>query len=94
MLRMEEELHNLQLHNCKSPPLQQTQVYDVNHKPEDDCSSPDSPNGVPVQIGYKDSQRSTNWMEGIMGCLRPVWTIIGKAAISEKAVSSKYLGVP
>ena len=31
------------------------------------------------QLAYKK-----NWMDGILGCLRPVWGIIGKSAISEK----------
>ncbi|XP_015509482.1 mitogen-activated protein kinase kinase kinase 12 isoform X1 [Neodiprion virginianus] len=32
--------------------------------------------------GTLDAQRS-GWIEGIFGCLRPVWTIIGKAAVNE-----------
>jgi len=30
-----------------------------------------------------DSQRS-NWVEGILGCMRPVWSMLSKAAINEK----------
>ncbi|XP_025990475.1 mitogen-activated protein kinase kinase kinase 13 isoform X5 [Solenopsis invicta] len=30
-----------------------------------------------------DSQRSS-WVEGILGCMRPVWTMLSKAAINEK----------
>lgn len=40
----------------------------------------DTTNGV--DVGYRDgSQRS--FFEGLLGCLRPVWTIIGKAAAAE-----------
>ncbi|XP_011700957.1 PREDICTED: mitogen-activated protein kinase kinase kinase 12 isoform X2 [Wasmannia auropunctata] len=37
-----------------------------------------------------DSQRSS-WVEGILGCMRPVWTMLSKAAINEKikGLSSK-----
>lgn len=30
-----------------------------------------------------DSQRSS-WVEGILGCMRPVWTMLSKAAINDK----------
>lgn len=40
----------------------------------------DTTNGV--DVGYRDgSQRS--FFEGLLGCLRPVWTIVGKAAAAE-----------
>ncbi|CAI9727390.1 mitogen-activated protein kinase kinase kinase 13-like isoform X1 [Octopus vulgaris] len=40
----------------------------------------DTTNGV--DVGYRDgNQRS--FFEGLLGCLRPVWTIIGKAAAAE-----------
>ena len=39
-----------------------------------DVSSPDSPNGV--QINFRDTKMT--WLDGIVGCLRPVLTIMGK----------------
>lgn len=38
-----------------------------------------------------DSQRS-NWVEGILGCMRPVWSMLSKAAINEKIknLASKF----
>lgn len=33
--------------------------------------------------GSLDSQRSS-WVEGILGCMRPVWTMLSKAAVNEK----------
>lgn len=92
MLRMEEELHHLQLHSQRSTPLEPQQggrfLQDggTTNQQDGEVSSPDSPNGV--QIRYRDGQR-VNWLEGIIGCLRPVWTIIGKAALSEKQAQSE-----
>ncbi|XP_066974993.1 mitogen-activated protein kinase kinase kinase 13 isoform X7 [Macrobrachium rosenbergii] len=81
MLRMEEELHNLQLHSQRSTPLEPPACLQQDGGEGGGDTSPDSPNGV--QIHYRDGQR-INWFEGIIGCLRPVWTILGKAALSEK----------
>ena len=33
--------------------------------------------------GTLDAQRSS-WVEGILGCMRPVWTMLSKAAVNEK----------
>nr|XP_053630340.1 uncharacterized protein LOC128687010 [Cherax quadricarinatus] len=84
MLRMEEELHNLQLHSQRSTPLEPCPRLQ-----QEGCEdmSPDSPTGV--QVRYRDGHR-VNWFEGIIGCLRPVWTIIGKAALSEKQAQSEF----
>lgn len=92
MLRMEEELQNLQLHSQRSTPLEPQQgrfqeVGGSGEGGEGNVSSPDSPTGM--HIRYRDGQR-VNWLEGIIGCLRPVWTIIGKAALSEKQAQSKF----
>ncbi|XP_069970757.1 mitogen-activated protein kinase kinase kinase 12 isoform X4 [Penaeus vannamei] len=89
MLRMEEELHNLQLHSQRSTPLE---PHPRTHHEGGEDSSPDSPPGG-VQITYRDGQR-VNWLEGIIGCLRPVWTIIGKAAISEKQQQTDNWEIP
>lgn len=93
MLRMEEELQNLQLHSQRSTPLEPQQGRfqeggGSGEGGEGNVSSPDSPTGM--HIRYRDGQR-VNWLEGIIGCLRPVWTIIGKAALSEKQAHSEFL---
>ncbi|XP_069195976.1 mitogen-activated protein kinase kinase kinase 13 isoform X3 [Procambarus clarkii] len=89
MLRMEEELHNLQLHSQRSTPLEPPPRLHQEEGGED--ISPDSPTGV--QVRYRDGQR-VNWFEGIIGCLRPVWTIIGKAALSEKQAQTDNWEIP
>ncbi|XP_069938309.1 mitogen-activated protein kinase kinase kinase 13-A isoform X5 [Cherax quadricarinatus] len=88
MLRMEEELHNLQLHSQRSTPLEPCPRLQ-----QEGCEdmSPDSPTGV--QVRYRDGHR-VNWFEGIIGCLRPVWTIIGKAALSEKQAQTDNWEIP
>ena len=87
MLRMEEELQNLQIHPSKQHNHQQLQGT---RSQENDSNSPESPNDLALQVGYKDSPKQANLIESIMGCLRPVWTMIGKSALSEKAASSKF----
>ncbi|KAG1709720.1 Mitogen-activated protein kinase kinase kinase 12 [Nymphon striatum] len=44
-------------------------------------SSPDNS----AEVTYRNGRTNTSggWFDGILGCLRPVWTIIGKAAINE-----------
>ncbi|XP_076038121.1 uncharacterized protein LOC143023485 isoform X2 [Oratosquilla oratoria] len=99
MLRMEEELNQLHLHSQRSTPMeapagkylqpQQQQQLQIQQgetsgqqQQYEGSSSPDTPPGG-VHVTYRDGQR-VPWFEGIIGCLRPVWTIIGKAALSEK----------
>ncbi|XP_071515819.1 uncharacterized protein wnd isoform X4 [Panulirus ornatus] len=89
MLRMEEELHNLQLHSQRSTPLEPPAR--LPHEEGCEETSPDSPTGVHVR--YRDGQR-LSWLEGIIGCLRPVWTIIGKTALSEKQAQSDNWEIP
>ena len=38
-----------------------------------------------VDVGYRDGngQQRAGFFEGLLGCLRPVWTIIGKATTAE-----------
>jgi hypothetical protein len=50
--------------------------------------SPTEPHSAPAtttahqdDITYRDSEQG--FFEGLLGCLRPVWTIIGKAAVNE-----------
>lgn len=82
MLRMEEELLNLQIHSGqRSSPLVEPLTPETLLKQVD--VSPVTPEDV--EVGYRHSgQQQINWFEGIIGCLRPVWTIIGKSALLEK----------
>lgn len=81
MLRMEEELLNLQIHSQRSTPMEplkpETLIKQVD-------VSPVSPEGVEVGYRHGGGQQQINWFEGIIGCLRPVWTSIGKSALIEK----------
>ena len=47
-------------------------------------SAPVTPSCNPgdVDIDYSNGQQG-GFFEGLLGCLRPVWTIIGKAAAAE-----------
>lgn len=37
--------------------------------------------------GAMETQKSS-WMEGILGCMKPVWTLISKPVVSEKMKGS------
>ncbi|XP_078621077.1 mitogen-activated protein kinase kinase kinase 13-like isoform X2 [Branchiostoma floridae x Branchiostoma japonicum] len=45
--------------------------------------SSSSDNAQNVQLQYTGANRSGSWFDGLLGCLRPVWTIIGKATTNE-----------
>ncbi|XP_077997800.1 mitogen-activated protein kinase kinase kinase 13-like [Glandiceps talaboti] len=42
-----------------------------------------------IQVNFQP-QRRTTFLEGIWGCLRPVWTIIGKTAVAEKLAQDDW----
>ena len=72
-----EREESLREHQARDQDQAQDQHQDQ-HQGQD-SSSPDtiphcSPMVGPVRGG---------WMDGILGCLRPVWTMIGKAATNE-----------
>ncbi|KAG7197645.1 hypothetical protein KM043_016469 [Ampulex compressa] len=46
-------------------------------------NSSDTPSRCATAGGALDAQRSS-WVEGILGCMRPVWTMLSKAAVNEK----------
>ncbi|XP_023289742.1 mitogen-activated protein kinase kinase kinase 12 isoform X2 [Orussus abietinus] len=58
-----------------------TSVPISSHSEEKTHSSEGVPKCVPGTITL--DQRSS-WVEGILGCMRPVWTMLSKAAINEK----------
>lgn len=59
---------------------------------ESNSNSSDTATKCAPGSGSLDSQRSS-WVEGILGCMRPVWTMLSKAAVNEKIKghSSKFL---
>ena len=81
MLRMEEELNNLQIHSSQrstpqQPTAQPTVPGDSSKVVDYEGDSPVSPGGM--QIGYRGDANKNHWLDGFIGCFRPVLTIIGK----------------
>lgn len=46
-------------------------------------SAPATTNAHQDDVTYRDGVSERGFFEGLLGCLRPVWTIIGKAAVNE-----------
>ncbi|XP_018049022.1 PREDICTED: mitogen-activated protein kinase kinase kinase 13 isoform X5 [Atta colombica] len=86
MLCIQEEL--AQLSEIAGSPerliteLREVQLPNSNHLNFASNSSDAATKCVPETESI-DSQRSS-WVEGILGCMRPVWTMLSKAAINEK----------
>ncbi|KAH0947764.1 hypothetical protein HN011_002296 [Eciton burchellii] len=86
MLCIQEEL--AQLNEIAGSPeqlitdLRELQLSNSNHH---NSASNSNDTGIKCTPGSEsiDSQRSS-WVEGILGCMRPVWTMLSKAAINEK----------
>ncbi|XP_071112201.1 mitogen-activated protein kinase kinase kinase 13-B-like [Haliotis cracherodii] len=77
MLRLEHEVDQLSLTEKSSS--------DSTPSPTFARSAPVTPIHNPsgsVDVGYRDGTQR-GFFEGLLGCLRPVWTIIGKAAAAE-----------
>lgn len=77
MLRLEHDVDHISL----------TEKSDVSSigSPTTARSAPVTPthnHGNSVDVGYRDGTQR-GFFEGLLGCLRPVWTIIGKAAAAE-----------
>ncbi|XP_041374787.1 mitogen-activated protein kinase kinase kinase 13-like [Gigantopelta aegis] len=76
-LRLEHDIDQLSLTEKSS--------NDSTPSPTVARSAPVTPTHNPsgsVDVGYRDSHQR-GFFEGLLGCLRPVWTIIGKAAAAE-----------
>ncbi|KAM0732731.1 Mitogen-activated protein kinase kinase kinase 12 [Formica fusca] len=85
MLCIQEELAQLS-EIAASPERLITELREVqlpNSNPNSGSSSSDTATKCAPGTESIDSQRS-NWVEGILGCMRPVWTMLSKAAINEK----------
>ena len=73
--------------------LQSSQVTSPKEEPppeatdvdNNDISSKQSQSSPGVSVDYQDPSEAQHagWIDGLLGCLRPVWTIIGKAAANE-----------
>ena len=77
MLRLEHDVDQVSL----------TEKSDASSSPSPTTarSAPVTPthnHGNSVDVGYRDGTQR-GFFEGLLGCLRPVWTIIGKAAAAE-----------
>jgi len=88
ILCIKEELGQLSLQSSSpkeeppppSPPPQET----LDDSSQNDSSKPSVPvPGVSVGCQNTSAAQHGGWIEGLLGCLRPVWTIIGKAATNE-----------
>jgi len=54
--------------------------------PSPSKSAPASPTQAmdsSVEVSYRENSSQRGFFEGLLGCLRPVWTIIGKATQAE-----------
>ena len=74
MLRLEHDVDQMSL----------TEKSDASSSPSPTTarSAPVTPTRHSVDVGYRDGTQR-GFFEGLLGCLRPVWTIIGKAAAAE-----------
>lgn len=83
ILCIKEELGQLSLQSSspKEEPPPEEQCDDNSH----DDSTKQSPSSPGVSVDYQNpsAAQHAGWIDGLLGCLRPVWTIIGKAAANE-----------
>lgn len=80
---IKEELGQLSLQSSspkEEPPPEEP--CDDNSHDDSTKQSPSSP-GVSVDYQNPSAAQHAGWIDGLLGCLRPVWTIIGKAAANE-----------
>jgi len=55
------------------------------HKSDGDGETPASPSQVAYRLPFNNSDINSNggWFDGLMGCFRPMWTIMGKTKPTE-----------
>ncbi|CAH1790141.1 unnamed protein product [Owenia fusiformis] len=85
MLCLENDLDKISITATKSSnsmPSTATTSAATQNSP---ATSPDSndDSSVDMDVSYRTGQQTAGFFEGLLGCLRPVWTIIGKAAAAE-----------
>lgn len=85
MLCIQEELG--QLSGIAGGPIipdpRDAQLPKNNHSNSESNSNSSETTKCTPGSGTLDAQRSS-WVEGILGCMRPVWTMLSKAAVNEK----------
>lgn len=91
MLCIQEELNQLSGIGSGDPTIIISDPCDTQLPVSSDTNSSDVASKITPGSGSLDPQRSS-WVEGILGCMRPVWTMLSKAAVNEKlkAHQSKY----
>jgi hypothetical protein len=86
ILCIKEELGQLSLSSPKEeppPPSPPPQEIPDDYS-QNDSSKPSVPlPGVSVGCQNTSAAQHGGWIDGLLGCLRPVWTIIGKATTNE-----------
>ncbi len=88
MLCLEQEIEHLSLSPTKTNtvavgPVSPSSTATTHAPTATTKSAPTSPTHDPHHdVGYRDGRQS-GFFEGLLGCLRPVWTIIGKATQAE-----------
>ena len=90
MLCLEHDLDNLTLHPAANhslcPASSGSSSSSADSSPSPSKSAPASPTqqmDSSVEVGYRGEDAQRGFFEGLLGCLRPVWTIIGKATAAE-----------
>ncbi|XP_076461702.1 mitogen-activated protein kinase kinase kinase 13-like [Babylonia areolata] len=81
MLRLEHDVDQVSL----TEKSEKSDLSSTSPSPTTARSAPVTPthkHGQQVDVDYTDSTQR-GFFEGLLGCLRPVWTIIGKAAAAE-----------
>ena len=80
-------------HSDPSPGLQARALSPIPTAAGADCSEDSSGPSVGYRGGTTDpAGRQQGFFDGLIGCLRPVWTIIGKAATNELKGQGEYEG--
>jgi hypothetical protein len=87
ILCIKEELGQLSLQSS-SPKEEPPPCPPPQEIPDDNSQNDSSKASVPipgVSVGCQNTSAAqhSGWIDGLLGCLRPVWTIIGKAATNE-----------
>ncbi|XP_067003401.2 mitogen-activated protein kinase kinase kinase 13-A isoform X2 [Anabrus simplex] len=81
ILCIKEELGQLSLQSQLEASPQPSAACNCSHE-SDSTKHPHTTSGL--SVGYQDASAThRGWIDGLLGCLRPVWTIIGKAATNE-----------
>lgn len=79
MLQLDHDLDQLSL-------TEKSDDSSSSNSPTEPHSAPVTPahrqERPPITVGYRRAMQG-GFLEGLLGCLRPVWTIIGKATTAE-----------